>query len=189
MAGEVGEGIAAIAEHAAVGVGFLVYYTGVVDEVFGAVAVGAVDDEVIFGEDGGGDGLDGGGGAGLDGGGAGQRNCPERWLLGLLGGLGLGEEGSGEELGDFYYSAVGVDGAQLFGGGDYLGSPHVGGEMDDLALKVAFIHYIAVHQAYCSHSRRSKIHRHRGAKSAAAYNEHPALSESLLSFPSYFLQQ
>ena len=100
-----------------------------------------------------------------------------------------GGGGGGEELGDFYYSAVGVDGAQLFGGGDYLGSPHVGGEMDDLALKVAFIHYIAVHQAYCSHSRRSKIHRHRGAKSAAAYNEHPALSESLLSFPSYFLQQ
>ena len=184
MAGEVGEGIAAIAEHAAVGVGFLVYYTGVVDEVFGAVAVGAVDDEVIFGED--------GGGAGLDEGGAGQRNCPERWLLGLLGllgGLGLGEEGSGEELGDFYYSAVGVDGAQLFGGGDYLGSPHVGGEMDDLALKVAFIHQVTVHQAYCTYSRRSKIHRHRGAKSAAAYNEHPALSESLLSFPSYFLQQ
>ena len=119
MAGEVGEGIAAIAEHTAVGVGFLVYYTGVVDEVFGAVAVGAVDDEVIFGEDGGGAGLDGGGGAGLDGGGAGQRNCPERWLLGGLGllwGLGLGEEGSGEELGDFDYAAVVVDGAKFFGG-------------------------------------------------------------------------
>ena len=70
MAGEVGEGIAAIAEHAAVGVGLPVFDAGVVDEVFGVVAVGAVDDEVVVGEDG-----------GVWRGGAGQRNCPERWQV------------------------------------------------------------------------------------------------------------
>ena len=71
MTGNIGEGIAAIFQHAAMRVGLSVLHAYVVDEVFCVVAVGAVDDEVVVGDDGGG----------------------------------------GEELWDFDYADVGVDGA------------------------------------------------------------------------------
>ena len=64
------EGIAAISQHATMREGLFVFDAGVVDEVFGVIAVGAVDDEVVVGDDGGGS----------------------------------------EELGDFDYAAMGIDG-------------------------------------------------------------------------------
>ena len=54
MSGNVGEGIAAISQYTAMRIGLPVLHAYVVDEVFCVVAVGAVDDEVVVGDDGGG---------------------------------------------------------------------------------------------------------------------------------------
>lgn len=52
MTRQICEGIAAIAQHTTMREGFFVFHADVVDEVFGVVAVGAVDDEVVVGEKG-----------------------------------------------------------------------------------------------------------------------------------------
>ena len=87
MTGNIGEGIAAIFQHAAMRIGLPALHAYVVDEVFCVVAVGGVDDEVVVGDDGGGVVV------------TRQRNCLERWLF------------FSKELGDFDYAAVGIDGA------------------------------------------------------------------------------
>jgi len=134
-----------------VGVGLAGQDAGVVDEELGGEIVGAVDDEVIAGNDG-------------------------------------GNIGRTDPLLVSVDRHIRIDGAHLFGGGNYLRFADIRGEMDHLPLQVGDIDNVGIGNADGAYAGGRQIEGDRRAETAGADDQHPAVKQLALPFAADFLE-
>ena len=61
-----------------------------------------------------------------------------------------------------------------------LGRAHACGAVDNLALQVAVVHHVEIHDADAAHARRRQVQRQRRAQPARADQQHAAALQLLL---------
>ena len=82
-----------------------------------------------------------------------------------------------------------IDGNHLLLGAFHLRGVQVLGLVDDLALQVAEVNHIGIHDTDMSHACRSKVEGYRRAQATGTNDEYLGVEELFLSLEAYILEE
>ena len=87
------------------------------------------------------------------------------------------------------YLHIRIDGNHLLLGAFHLRGVQVLGLVDDLALQVAEVNHIGIHDTDMSHASRSEVEGNWGTQASGTNDEHLGIEELFLSLEAYILKE
>ena len=88
-----------------------------------------------------------------------------------------------------FYLHIRIDGNHLLLGAFHLRGVQVLGLVDDLALQIAEVNHIGIHDTDMSHASRSEVEGYWGAQASGTNDEHLGIEELFLSLEAYILEE